>query len=494
MKKKILICTLVCISTYAITVALEQPQQATEKSTTLPITVIDIKKLVLLEKYSPVLQEMHKDLALPGAVSEITVPATVSFITLQDLNRIIAQINKSDAEHILGPKNLTDILLLLYAYAFLDIQHPKVYNLLLKQAAKKISTEFLQSLSAQVSPRKTVSENNAAIQQAFYNIPLRYIKAIFETMGICYFIPHNVLQEGHTDQVLCVAYSPDGMRIASGDRSGTIIIWKSESHEIIHTIAAHAGAVNALAWNAQGTYLASGGSDKICTIWNPLSGEKTLKLTGHTDSVTTVAWHPTGTYIASGSRDASIRIWNTKNNGKLYATLPGHTGGITSIAYDHTGNSLVSGSDDRSIRIWDSIKGSLMNTLNNLSDTVRSVTCHPTQQIIAFGLRNDSVNIWDNISNSLHLLDYTNSINTVAFSPSGNQIAACSSNPKQSIRIWQYPSYNPIHISPEQRSINCISYSPDSQAIAAGLNSMKIYIWKSTENLQILITEALKNR
>src|SRR5262249_26126134 len=72
---------------------------------------------------------------------------------------------------------------------------------------------------------------------------------------------------GHKTGVLCVAFSPDGKRIASG------------------------------------------GDDLTVKVWEARTGQEALNLRGHTETIWRVAFSPDGNRIASASRDGPIKIW-----------------------------------------------------------------------------------------------------------------------------------------------------------------------------------------
>src|SRR5262249_44957121 len=66
-----------------------------------------------------------------------------------------------------------------------------------------------------------------------------------------------------------VAFSPDGERLASPGRDGTIKTWNSRpGKEPIHTWTGHSGTVVAVAFHPDGNYLASTGADRKVKVWD----------------------------------------------------------------------------------------------------------------------------------------------------------------------------------------------------------------------------------
>jgi WD40 repeat protein len=74
--------------------------------------------------------------------------------------------------------------------------------------------------------------------------------------------------KGHSDQILCLAFSPDGKRIATGS------------------------------------------FDKTVKIWDAATGQELLTLRGHSDIVTRVLFSPDGLRLVSRSADERMRIWD----------------------------------------------------------------------------------------------------------------------------------------------------------------------------------------
>ncbi|KAF6142125.1 hypothetical protein GIB67_037043 [Kingdonia uniflora] len=92
------------------------------------------------------------------------------------------------------------------------------------------------------------------------------------------------------------------------------------------------------------------------------------------------------------------RLWNF-SSGKFMKTYSGHANSkfCLSSAFSITnGMYIVSGSEDNHIYLWDLQSKEILQKLEGHTDTVISVACHPSKNIIASGaLENDkTVKIW----------------------------------------------------------------------------------------------------
>ncbi len=71
-----------------------------------------------------------------------------------------------------------------------------------------------------------------------------------------------------TATITCLAYSPDGFTLISGNEHGTVSFWNLASHRQKTPLNAHQGWVKSFALSADGKTLATGGNDGFVKIWN----------------------------------------------------------------------------------------------------------------------------------------------------------------------------------------------------------------------------------
>jgi WD40 repeat protein/serine/threonine protein kinase len=114
--------------------------------------------------------------------------------------------------------------------------------------------------------------------------------------------------EGHQDNVLCVAFAPDGRHAASGSLEA-IKLWDLATGACVRNFSGHEYWVKSVAFAPDGRRLASAGDDRTVKLWSVDSGACLLTMTGHEEAVYAVAFAPDGGKVISAGKDRTVRVW-----------------------------------------------------------------------------------------------------------------------------------------------------------------------------------------
>jgi WD40 repeat protein len=115
--------------------------------------------------------------------------------------------------------------------------------------------------------------------------------------------------DGHTDDVLGVAFSPDGSRLVSASLDGTARIWRTDADHSVATLEGHHGAVMTAAFDDRAGLVVTGGIDGAIGVWDAATARQLAMVPRHTGTVNSVQFSP-GDHprILSASDDTTVRI------------------------------------------------------------------------------------------------------------------------------------------------------------------------------------------
>ncbi|KAJ7246137.1 hypothetical protein B0H12DRAFT_1126943 [Mycena haematopus] len=185
------------------------------------------------------------------------------------------------------------------------------------------------------------------------------------------------LRGSSSDPIFCIAFSPDGRKIAASSTAGIQICTQKRKQE---AILKHPDWVLSIAFSQDGSQIVSGSQDKLVRLWE---GDRIIALLhGHDGPVASVSFSRDGK-IVSGAQDRTIRIWEAKT-GKLLFELFEHEDAVSAVAFSGDGRRILSWANDKTRRIWDAITGAGLGVCA-LSSTILSAIFSPGGEHVFLG-------------------------------------------------------------------------------------------------------------
>lgn len=281
---------------------------------------------------------------------------------------------------------------------------------------------------------------------------------------------------GHTDQIMMVAWSPAGNRIASASWDKTVQVWDAFSGGNVLVYHGHASHVRAVAWSPNGQYLASASSDGTAQVWQASTGALVFRYRGPVSSheISAVAWSPDGTRIATGSYDFNgqgIRVWDalTGSNARIFK---GNYAPIEVLIWSPNGQYIATVDDNFIVDVWEVTTGKLLYTYGGSSNPVASMSWSPDSRRIA-SCGPSTVQVWDALTGK-NVTIYPGLTYPVSWSPDGTVIV--SGTPDHALEIL-----NPLNSQVVLTYFSGggpLTWSPRGTYIASGLYvGSQVNVW-----------------
>lgn len=162
---------------------------------------------------------------------------------------------------------------------------------------------------------------------------------------------------GHSHGIWSVAYSPDGLTLATGGADRYLRIWDIETGRLLKSLRGHTRDIRQVAYSPDGELLASGSDDRTIRLWNPSTGE-TIRLlfTRYDHSVCSLSFSPDGLMLARAGQNKDIKIWEVTTGTELMTLLGkdqyDHHWSVCN-AFSPDGIHLVAGSDIGKLKLYE---------------------------------------------------------------------------------------------------------------------------------------------
>jgi WD40 repeat protein len=280
------------------------------------------------------------------------------------------------------------------------------------------------------------------------------------------------VMQGHTNGVQSVNFSPSGAMLTSASSDGTVRLWNVNSRSAMLVLDDHAAFVSGAFFSPDNSIILSGGDDGKIRIWGIGVGGQINQITGFGSDIISIAFSPDGTLIAAGTDDNAVHLWDT-TSGEEVATLRGHRDSILSVAFSPDGERLASGSSDHTVLLW------------NIEASLEAGELSPCNRTSVYGGLNAAQQANHNCNRVHELAGFTNDVRSLSFSDDGSLLATgscaqqegrrCSSG---EVRLWDVDMPGEISLLLEQSDwVDSVAFSPDGSQLASGSRDQTIAIW-----------------
>ncbi|XP_063823658.1 periodic tryptophan protein 2 homolog [Ostrinia nubilalis] len=283
-------------------------------------------------------------------------------------------------------------------------------------------------------------------------------------------------QQGHSLDMTCLAYSPDGLYIVTGGFDGKVKVWNTTSGFCFVTFNEHKSTVTSVVFSANKKFFVSSSLDGTVRCYDLTRYRNFRTLTSPTlVQFSCVALDSSSELCAAGGQDVfDIYIWSVKF-GRLLDVHGGHEAPVSCLAFSPTlaSSKLASASWDKTVRVWNCIETSSDCEPIQLTSDALQVVFKPDGEEIAVSTLDGNITFF-NVSTG----DQTGSIE------GRNDLGAGRADKDL--------------ITPEKmlktKAFTTICYSADGSSILGGGNSKHVCLYSVKEAVLIRKFVITQNR
>jgi WD40 repeat protein len=293
--------------------------------------------------------------------------------------------------------------------------------------------------------------------------------------------------EYHEGGIPCVAFSPDGRRLAFG-QDNRLDQLDVSSGETVLPLAAHGGAVRRLFFDREGERLFTISDEAVRRIleWDSSSGRLFRDVPGKPWFARQATLSPDRKILAATQWGFGLHLTDTESGKKIREIgndIP------YAVAYSPDGKLLaMSGSMGQTVWLLDATTGKTIRRVEGAGRgryQATSLAFSADGRLLA-SAGNDVIHLAEIPSGRQHLridLPKMASLNAFALSGDGRTVAAACWDPSLglpylAIRVWEVASgQERLSFSGPQSSLHSLAFSPDGRLLAAAGRDRAIYLW-----------------
>jgi WD40 repeat protein len=241
------------------------------------------------------------------------------------------------------------------------------------------------------------------------------------------------------------------------------------------------------------------------------------RLSGHQGPVNGVSWQPNGQMLATAATDGRIRLWNLQTY-QQRQVFSAQGSSLNGISFAPNGQMIAAATQNGVVQLWkttgesivtltpDSVKDSPLNGINGAptkslttkplnAKPLNTVAFSPSGDLLAAAGNDRQIRLWRSDSHQLirTFTGHQDSIYQVTFSHNGKYLASASND--RTIKIWSVADGQLLHtLSGHSDGVYGVTFSPDDKTLATASADNQVWLWDWSANRVLFILKGHRDR
>ena len=214
---------------------------------------------------------------------------------------------------------------------------------------------------------------------------------------------------GHQQLLSALAVDRTGTVMASGDRSGLVILWDVATGMQIKALPPTKVAIKSVSVNEAGTQVLVASADGTLALWDIAAGTEIRHWQASRNPLEAVRFSPDGQSVLAVGDENAITFWDVQTGKERWRRESGSTANeYFSLAFSPDGRFAVVVGNDQAVQLWDVTVGQRLTTMAGHTGWISSVDFSPDGKFVVTGAWDTTVRLWQVASyNELTRFDTT---------------------------------------------------------------------------------------
>jgi WD40 repeat protein len=296
----------------------------------------------------------------------------------------------------------------------------------------------------------------------------------------------QVALEGHTDDVVFVAFMPDGKTLMSGSEDGSIRLWDAEEGrergfwQKTSPFDGTAASTRILSLSGDGSLLArAGGPQGTVELWDVAKAVRLRSLKAHQGVVDGVVLSADASLLVTFSRD-EFKIWQVAAGKQMMAKAAPSQYAIRAAGVTADGKIVAVATSDKVISFYDPTTAKSIRSFDSGPLYVHALAFSPDAGLLASagdGDPSENLHVWKVADGTAVPGPFgpPQAAHSVAFSSDGRLLAAGG----LTVAVWDLAAGKlAFTFDGHSGPVRSLSFSPDGRFLASAGEDNVVGLWK----------------